>query len=99
MLLLSDCLSLPWTLPALAPGAALGSKMSQESFASGAGSFAASPLSEKLRCRDPFSGALRIDDALDWRDATERFCIGHEAVSKMAPGVPLVQRCPRSPFS
>ncbi len=40
--------------------------MSQESLGSGS--------SLAVRRSAPFSGALRSDEALDWRDATERVC-------------------------
>ena len=44
--------------------------MSQESFGSGS--------SLAVRRSAPFSGALRSDEALDWRDATERVCTAAE---------------------
>ena len=47
--------------------------MSQESLGSGS--------SLVVRRSAPFSGALRSDEALDWRDATERVCTPAERVS------------------
>ncbi len=52
--------------------------MSQESLGSGS--------SLVVRRSAPFSGALRSDEALDWRDATERVCMTADRV-KTASGM------------
>jgi len=61
-----------WSKAGLSAGAdcvagTLGSKMSQESLTS--------ESSLVVLRKAPFSGALRMEEALDWRDTTERLCM------------------------